>query len=354
MTETATAPAAVSVARLSDLQHGQEAICFAALVKKEGGTDKHGNPFVKCHFRDKRVERVAPLWWSNAYREQAEHWREGIGYRLRLRCTYNLRFGFQLEILEIREAVEEDSAEGYNYFDLVESSDRNPEEMFSLVKLYIDRYIEQPHLRKLVEMILEEHKTMFMRMPAAQAMHHNYTSGLLEHVWSMTRIAGFLSEHYARYYTNLNPPLDKGIVVAGAILHDIGKLFELDYHPLEAKYTIKGRLVGHVLMGRDLARDTARRIEDFPEETLLMLEHAILAHHGKEEFGAPKPPQTLEALLLHYIDDLDSKINAVARQRINASGDDPFTTKIFAMNNRPFYRGIPVPPMRANEPVELY
>ena len=113
--------------------------------------------------------------------------------------------------------------------------------------------------------------------------------------------------------------------MAAIVLHDIGKLRELEYHPCEARYTKEGRLIGHILMGRDMVREAARSIEGFPEETLLLLEHAILAHHGKHEFGAPVLPQTMEAILVSYIDDLDAKMNIVARQRMRSRTDDDFT-----------------------------
>ena len=131
------------------------------------------------------------------------------------------------------------------------------------------------------------------------------------------------------------------MIVAATILHDIGKLRELEYHPVEAKYTKEGCLIGHVLMGRDLVRDAARKIEGFPEETLLLLEHAILAHHGKREFGAPIVPQTLEALLVSFVDDLDAKMNIAARERLTRTTDGEFTDKVFALDNRRFYKGIP-------------
>ena len=129
--------------------------------------------------------------------------------------------------------------------------------------------------------------------------------------------------------------------MAAAILHDIGKLRELDYHPVEAKYTKEGQLIGHVMIGRDLVRDAARKIEGFPLETLLLLEHAILAHHGKREFGAPIVPLTLEALLVSYVDDLDAKMNIAARHRLLSSTDGEFTDKVYALDNRRFYKGIP-------------
>jgi 3'-5' exoribonuclease len=158
----------------------------------------------------------------------------------------------------------------------------------------------------------------------------------------MTRVAMFLADHYAKYYCELNPPLNKSIVIAAAILHDIGKLRELEYHPVEAKYTKEGQLIGHVLIGRDMIREAAAKIEGFPEETLLLLEHAVLSHHGKREFGAPILPQTLEALLVSYIDDLDAKLNMVVKGQMTGDPAEPFTAKIWALDNRRFYRGQPI------------
>jgi 3'-5' exoribonuclease len=157
----------------------------------------------------------------------------------------------------------------------------------------------------------------------------------------MTRVASFLADHYAKYYDHLSPPLNRGIVIAATVLHDIGKLRELEYHPVEARYTKEGRLIGHILMGRDMVRDAARQIEGFPEDLLLRLEHAILAHHGRREFGAPVLPQTLEALLVSHIDDLDAKMNIVARELIRSEAADGFTERVFALDNRQFYKGLP-------------
>jgi 3'-5' exoribonuclease len=333
-----------AVVRLSDLAHAQEATCFAALVKREKGTDKHGKPFVKCFFRDKRVTLVAPFWSGNALREEAENWVDGLAYRLHVRGDWNIKYGMQLQVLEGRPAEADDAAEGFDFRDLVESSDYDPEQMFKTVHDLIDRYIDEPCLKRLVCELLHEHAALFKKMPAAQNFHHSYTAGLLEHVWSMTRVAGFLADHYAKYYKDLDPPLNKGVIMAAAILHDIGKLRELDYHPVETRYTKEGQLIGHVMIGRDLVREAARKIDGFPLETLMLLEHAILAHHGRREFGAPIVPLTLEALLVSYVDDLDAKMNIAARERLLSSTEGEFTDKVFALDNRRFYKGIPKEP----------
>jgi len=327
--------------RLSELVDGQEAVCFAALVKKTRGMTARNQPYVKCLFRDKRVQYEAPLWHDHRFFQDAQTWTEGTAYRLEVRGDFKLRYGLQLEIIAIRPATSADEAEGYDFHDLVESSKYSTQELIESIQYRIDKYILEPHLRELVQRILQDHGDVFAKMPAAQSMHHPYTGGLLEHVRSMTKIAEFLIKHYAEYYSELDPPLDKGLVIAAVILHDIGKIRELQYHPVEARYTKEGRLIGHILMGRDLVRDVARTIDGFPEETLLLLEHAILAHHGKHEFGAPVLPQTIEALLVSLVDDMDAKVNMLARQRLRSIGEDEFTERVFGLDNRRIYRGIP-------------
>jgi 3'-5' exoribonuclease len=209
------------------------------------------------------------------------------------------------------------------------------------IRLRINKYITCPQLRRLVETILAEQEAEFVKIQAAQNMHHAYTSGLLEHVRSMAYVAGVLVDHYSEYYSNLQPPIDKGLVIAAVILHDIGKLRELEYRPIEARYTKTGRLIGHTIIGRDLVRATAQSIPEFPEETLLLLEHAILSHHGRSEFGAPVLPMTIEALLVSYIDDLDAKMNIVARQRLRSRSEDEFTDPVYGLDNRRIYKGVP-------------
>lgn len=334
-----------AVVRLSDLTDGQEAECFAALKSKTRGVTARNQPFVKCYFRDSRVTLEAPLWHDHRLHRAANDWPEGGTYRLRVKAEHKGKYGLQIDLIDIRPTRPEDEADGFDFGDLYESSKYRPEHLLKVVRHHVETCIDCPYVRAVVEAILAEHGELFSKIQAAANFHHSYNGGLLEHVWSMTRIAGFLANHYAKYYDGLNPPLNKSIIVAAAILHDIGKLRELEYHPIEARYTKEGSLIGHVLMGRDLVRDAARKIDGFPEETLLLLEHAILAHHGKREFGAPILPQTIEALIVSFIDDLDAKVNIAAGHRLKGSASDgEFTDKVFALENRRFYRGIPVEP----------
>lgn len=332
----------LELVRLSDLQDGQEAECFAALVSKTPRKTYKGETFLTCIFRDRRGTIEAPIWPDNKFLQQASSWAEGQAYRLHVRAAVKPKYGLQLEIFNIRPAGPEDVADGYDFYELVESAKWPEDVLRRKLDECLRRNVTDPYVFRLVESILEEHGELIGRMPAAQSFHHAYTGGLLEHVWSMTRISSFLADHYAKYYDDLNPPLNRSVIVAAAVLHDIGKIRELAYSPVEAKYTKEGRLLGHTLMGRDMVRAAAAKIPDFPEETLLLLEHAILAHHGKQEFGAPIVPQTLEALVVSFVDDLDAKFNAAARARLNDQRDGEFTDRVRPLDGRMFYKGIPV------------
>ena len=338
------APAQSAVTRLSDLIDGQEAECFAVLVKRVRGTTYKGDPFIKCVFRDRRATVEAPLWADHRYHQPSQGWVDGIAYRLRVKAEVSPKYGMQVSLLNIRPAGEQDESDGYSFHDLVDSTRFSVDRLFASVHDCIDKYITEPLLKALVVGILRDEEELFKKMQAASNFHHAYTGGLLEHVWSMTRISGFLADHYAKYYADLDPPLDRGVIVAATVLHDIGKLRELAYHPVEARYTKEGQLIGHVLMGRDMVRDAALKIDGFPPETLLLLEHAILSHHGRREYGAPIVPLTMEALIVSHVDDLDAKVNAAARGRLADGGDGEFTDKIWPLDNRRMYKGLRTPP----------
>jgi 3'-5' exoribonuclease len=340
------------VIRLGEFQDGVEAECFAVLVSREMARSKRDEPFVRCNFGDRELKLEAMLWHDNRFREQAAGWIVGEGYRLKARGKLNGRYGMQLEILDIRRATPElDGEDGYDFHELVERSKFPPGFCLGKIRGMLDTYMRDEKLKALVTRIIDANQDLLERMPAATLMHHGFTGGLVEHVWSVTRVALTLANHYEWYYSELDPPLNKDVILAGAVLHDIGKLRELQYHPVEARYTTLGTLIGHIQMGRDMVRETAREIGGICEETLMLLEHAILAHHGRREYGSPVEPSTLEALILSYADELDAKVNSVTQAIRRAPvGDNAFTDKVFAVNNRKFYRGMPVPPPIEPEP----
>lgn len=143
--------------------------------------------------------------------------------------------------------------------------------------------------------------------PAAKFMHHAYLGGLVEHALSMSRVADGLYQHYERVYPGM---LDRDLLLAGAILHDLGKVLEIGADAA-FDYTDEGRLVGHIVQGVELITEKARAIEGFPAERLAQIKHLVVAHHGKLEYGSPRTPCMAEALLLHFVDMIDARMNAV-------------------------------------------
>jgi 3'-5' exoribonuclease len=171
----------------------------------------------------------------------------------------------------------------------------------------------------------------FKKAPAAKMMHHAYIGGLLEHTLSMTLLAEMLAGHYKG--------VNRDLLIAGTILHDIGKVREFAYST-RIDYTDEGRLVSHIVIAVEMLQKKLDQLEDFPREKADLLKHMIISHHGSREFGSPEPPKTIEAVLLHYIDEIDSKVNGI-REFLAAEDPAESWTSYHRLLERHFYRGKP-------------
>lgn len=189
----------------------------------------------------------------------------------------------------------------------------NAEKLYAEVKSIIAS-MQDPHYKALMESILvedEEIVSKFKKGPAAKSMHHAYPVGLLEHVLSIVKMLDFMAAHYA-------PFVNRDLMLVGGFMHDLAKIWELQFEKT-TDYTTEGRFIGHLVMGVELIESKIRELESkegrlpgpFPIEKKLLAKHMVLAHHGKLEYGSPKEPVCIEALLVHMIDDLDSKVNAI-------------------------------------------
>jgi 3'-5' exoribonuclease len=189
----------------------------------------------------------------------------------------------------------------------------NPEKIYAEAAAIIASMTD-PFYRALLESIFIDDADVvarFKRAPAAKSMHHAYPVGLLEHVVSIAKTLDFLSGLYAPY-------VDRDLLLVGGFMHDLGKIWELQYEKT-TDYTTEGRLIGHLVMGSELIEKKIQQLEAqagrlpgaFPLEKKLLAKHVVLAHHGKMEYGSPKEPACLEAVIIHMVDDLDSKVNAV-------------------------------------------
>ncbi|HUB80273.1 MAG TPA: HD domain-containing protein [Bryobacteraceae bacterium] len=190
-----------------------------------------------------------------------------------------------------------------DFGDYFPSSRRDQDEMWRELRGIVGG-IGNIHLKTLLEAVLddEEIARRYRRAPAAKHIHHAFLGGLIEHVLSLCAMARLAAQHYSF--------IDGDLLVTGAILHDIGKIYELNYER-GFSYSNDGQLLGHIHIGARIVADKLRALPDFPAVLRSLVEHMILSHHGKLEFGSPKVPQFPEALMLHYLDDMDSKLECM-------------------------------------------
>jgi 3'-5' exoribonuclease len=303
---------------------GQEADVFVLLAAKTDGTTRDGKPFFRVTFRDAGREVSFPVWSDSAFHDACrDHWQPGQFYKVRAVLTES-KFGPQLDIRKIRPIAPEDKADGFDEAMFLPRTKFDTAALHGQLVELARKEIRDPALSGMTAELLEEHREILLRLPAARRNHHAIVGGWLEHVVSVARNAIFLADKYGRDYPELDPPLSRDLVVAGAILHDIGKVQEMTLTSAGAEYTAAGELVGHILLGRDLVRAAAQK-HPLPPETLLRLEHIIVSHQRLAEWGSPKPPMTPEALLVHFADDVDAKFQT-ALAALAEKGEGEFTT----------------------------
>ncbi|MBU0699156.1 MAG: HD domain-containing protein [Proteobacteria bacterium] len=197
--------------------------------------------------------------------------------------------------------------------------------------LKIAASLKDGHLKALLDAFLsdEEFVRKFKTAPAAKKMHHAYLGGLLEHTLSMATLAEKIAGHYSG--------IDRDLLIAGAMLHDIGKTRELEY-TFKIDYSDQGRLLSHIVIGLEMIEAKLSKIIGFPEERKLLLKHMIVSHHGTQEFGSPEPPKTVEAVLLNYIDEMDSKVKGIRDFMASEDAGETWTS-FHRLLGRHFYMG---------------
>ncbi|MCM2324489.1 MAG: HD domain-containing protein [Oligoflexia bacterium] len=276
-------------------------IKFSALA-----VGKNGKPFMNLILMDKSGEIEGKIWEDvNRHAGQAVRdafiWVEG-------RCQ--VYQGRRQVVVNRLQLLREDEVEPKDY--LAESA-LDPEALYSQLLGFVDS-MKDPHYQALAQAVLKDDPEVVDRMkraPAAKAVHHAYKSGLLEHMVSIAGILNHLAGHYGKY-------LDRDLLLLGGFFHDIGKLWELSFDRV-TDYTTEGKLIGHLVMGVELIDRKIRELDSqpgrlptpFPEDKKLLIKHLVLAHHGQLDYGSPKRPKCLEALILHMVDDMDSKVNAI-------------------------------------------
>jgi 3'-5' exoribonuclease len=214
--------------------------------------------------------------------------------------------------------------------DFLPQTSRDIEGMFErLIK--ITETIKTDYLKALIDAFFKDKEFVnkFKTAPAAKKMHHAYIGGLLEHTLSMVSLAEKIAGHYSG--------IDRDLLLSGTVLHDIGKIDEFEYQ-FKIDYSDKGRLLNHIVIGLKMVDDKLSGIEHFPEDQMLLLKHLIVSHHGTREFGSPEPPKTIEAVLLNYIDEIDSKVSGI-RDFIASEDTDETWTSYHRLLERHFFKG---------------
>ncbi|WP_411955007.1 3'-5' exoribonuclease YhaM [Alkalibacillus sp. S2W] len=291
------------------------------LIKSvDKGVASNGKPFLTIVFRDLSGEIEAKLWEAAKEDEETFLAESIVHVQGEIR---QFRGKHQLNIRQIRLANEMD---GVKVEDFIEKAPVDLEEM----KDYLTQTIfalENPNIQRIVRQILKKYNDDVFVYPAATKNHHEYASGLMHHVISMLKIAQSLKTLY--------PDLNMDLLYAGIILHDIGKVKELS-SPASPSYTLEGKMLGHISMMVEEIKVTAQELGIEGEEVML-LQHLVLSHHGKNEWGSPKTPIVREAEILHQIDMIDAKMNMMNRALEKVEPGE-FTDRIFPMENRQFYK----------------
>jgi 3'-5' exoribonuclease len=322
---------------LCEVPAGQIADFFALLAGRSRGATRDGKPYYTCRFRDARRSVTYMAWADGPLYEMCERdWREGQFFKIRGLYSEHERYGPQIEIQMIRPVQESDAAEGFDPTAFIEHSRFDGDKMLEELKGLAKTHIEDATLQRLVLTILDTNAEPLKRVPASQGKFYPFHGGLLEHTLSVTWTCLQLIERYTTHYTELKPPLNKALVVAGAILHDIGRVVEFDDNILSPQPTVAGRLMGHLFMGRDLVRETAREIEGINPEVVQLLEHIIISHLNLPEWGSPRLPLIPESLIIHHADDLDAKLEMYARCLSRDQAEGPFTDRDPVLNRQLF------------------
>jgi 3'-5' exoribonuclease len=286
---------------IEDLREGERIDELFMVKQVRHGETRAGKPYLHLTLGDKSGETGAPVWDNSE--AVTPHCRLGAVIRVR-GMVQSYRDTLQLKVESI-EPVEDQQVDLHHFIPV---SSRTPDDMAHELRTVIEK-VANRFLRLLLQDIFfgTETGAQFVAAPAAKGLHHAYQGGLLEHTLSMVKVASMLADHY--------PGVDGDLLIAGVLLHDVGKTVELDAVAGAVEYSDTGRLKGHLLIGCEIITAAAAAIADFPGELLIHLHHLVLSHHGRLEFGSPVVPMTPEALLLSFIDDVDAKMNRFEQLR---------------------------------------
>src|SRR6516162_7115952 len=310
---------------VADLNSEQNITTFFLVCEKEIRSTREGKPYLRLELGDRTGTIEARMW------DQFEAAAKGIRREDFVKVQARLAKPEEIDL-----------------GDFLPQTKADVRELYAQLLEYAG-LISNPWLKKLVGGILNDPAiaAKYKRAPAAKVMHHAYLGGLLEHVASLCGLAKVVAAHY--------PELDLDLLLTAAMLHDVGKLDELCYERAIG-YTVEGHLLGHIVMEMETVSRAIDAIEGFPPRLKTVVQHLLISHHGEYEFGSPKLPMIREALVFHYLDDLDSKLAAVRAALARDTGESEWSAYSGALGRKflrleEFLKNFALtPPDRTEEP----
>lgn len=283
---------------LSDCARFENKVIVSSFVvtTKQVKPKKSGEPYLALTLAD-RCGQIEAKMWDNVD-DAIDAFEQDDFLKIKgLLNKYKNRF--QLTIHKLRKLGDSE----VDFADYLPKTTKNVDELWSTLSDFVDSF-QDPNLKALVRSFMNDKEIAeaYRNAPAAKTLHHAYIGGLLDHVVSLCRSCDLICRNY--------PQINRDLLLTGAFLHDIGKIHELSYSR-SFSYTSRGQLLGHMIIELEMLQAKISQIPNFPDEMKTLLEHLVISHHGEYEFGSPKLPMFPEALLLHYLDDLDSKMESM-------------------------------------------
>ena len=278
------------------LEPNQQVQTTFLVLNKDVRQKKTGEPYLSLVLGDKTGDIDAKMWDGVA--DIVDTFERNDYVKVRGQATvYQNKLQLRVDRLQ---RADEREIEPADYFP---ASKRDRDEMYAELMGYIET-MRNPHLKALLEAFFADPEIArrYKTAPAAKSIHHAWIGGLIEHVLSLMTLARFTARHY--------PEVDEDLLLTGVVLHDIGKIYELTYDR-GFGYSDEGQLIGHIVIALRMIDEKARQIPGVPPKMKLLVEHLVASHHGELEYGSPKVPCFLEAMLLHHLDNLDSKMETV-------------------------------------------
>ncbi|MFA6618066.1 MAG: HD domain-containing protein [Candidatus Neomarinimicrobiota bacterium] len=314
----------IALSMIKEFKANEEIRAYLLLKEKHLRLTRDGKPYLDIILSDRSGTIIGKIWEHAGEIEPMIDIGSPVGVRA---IVEDYRSNLQLNIKRIVPVNEEDFAsKGFSWELILPQSEKNSERLWKFVEKNINK-VTNPYLNELLQLLIIDNRSKILKHPASLRLHHATMGGFLEHVCYMLNLGINAAKQYK---------LDIDLIITGILLHDIGKLEELSGYPNNL-YTDEGNFLGHVVMGYNMVDKSIEKIEDFPENLAMKIKHIILSHQGSYEYQSPKKPAFPEALLIHYLDELDARMDMM-KTAINQELDDGDWTSMKNYFRIPLYK----------------